>query len=285
MNFVVSHDGPFGGGGGSGGGGGAPLPHTKDRPGWSTASSHRCAELPPLRVDRGRACPAAAAGAPAGVVSAFTEPSRWCDGAVLDAAGCAVCVSAAPSSWRIGGCAGCCPPPEISSPPVHKQTAPPGHSLFNATVSEHDASHVTSAVFDGQTSSPSPVRRGPREGGAPGRRRCCPRRPAAHSPCGPGAQCARREAGAFASGTRSQCPGHRGRDGLGSHRTVGATSGGKWGGLHVPLSVFCPVSTRVRDAGGGWVGAGGGCRESLCGPRLPVALSPTVPHNSVRNRQ
>ena len=28
--------------------------------------------------------------------------------AVRDVAGCAVCASAAPSSWRIGGCAGCC---------------------------------------------------------------------------------------------------------------------------------------------------------------------------------
>ena len=50
---------------------------------------------------------AAAAGAPAGVVSVFAEPSGWCAGAVLDVA-CAVCASAAPSSWRIGGCAGCC---------------------------------------------------------------------------------------------------------------------------------------------------------------------------------
>ena len=44
----------------------------------------------------------------AGVVSAFAEPRRWCAGAVLDVAGCAVCASAAPNSWRIGGCAGCC---------------------------------------------------------------------------------------------------------------------------------------------------------------------------------
>ena len=44
----------------------------------------------------------------AGVVSAFAEPSGWCTGAVLDVVGCAVCASAAPSSWRIGGCAGCC---------------------------------------------------------------------------------------------------------------------------------------------------------------------------------
>ena len=51
---------------------------------------------------------AAAAGAPAGVVSAFAEPSGWCAGAVMDVAGCAVCASAAPSSWRIGGCVGCC---------------------------------------------------------------------------------------------------------------------------------------------------------------------------------
>ena len=45
---------------------------------------------------------AAAAGAPAGVVSAFAEPRRWCAGAVLNVAGCAVCASAAPSSWRTG---------------------------------------------------------------------------------------------------------------------------------------------------------------------------------------
>ena len=30
------------------------------------------------------------------------EPRGWCAGAVLDVAGCAVCASAAPSSWRIG---------------------------------------------------------------------------------------------------------------------------------------------------------------------------------------
>ena len=45
---------------------------------------------------------AAAAGAPASVVSTFTEPSGWCAGAVLDVAVCAVCASAAPSSWRTG---------------------------------------------------------------------------------------------------------------------------------------------------------------------------------------
>ena len=44
---------------------------------------------------------AAAAGALAGVVSAFAEPSGWCAGAVLDVAGCAVWASVAPSSWRI----------------------------------------------------------------------------------------------------------------------------------------------------------------------------------------
>ena len=48
------------------------------------------------------------AGAPAGVVCAFAEPRGWCAGVVLDVAGCAVCTSAAPSSWRAGGCAGCC---------------------------------------------------------------------------------------------------------------------------------------------------------------------------------
>ena len=36
------------------------------------------------------------------------SPVVWCAGAVLDVAGCAVCASAAPNNWRIGGCAGCC---------------------------------------------------------------------------------------------------------------------------------------------------------------------------------
>ena len=45
--------------------------------------------------------PAAAAGALAGVVSAFAEPSSWRVGTVLNVAWCAVCVSAAPNSWRI----------------------------------------------------------------------------------------------------------------------------------------------------------------------------------------
>ena len=64
----------------------------------------------PSHVASGRCVlSAAAAGAPAGVVSAFAEPRRWCVGAALNVAGCAVCcASAAPSSWRIGGCAGCC---------------------------------------------------------------------------------------------------------------------------------------------------------------------------------
>ena len=38
----------------------------------------------------------AAASAPAGVVSAFAEPSGWCVGAVLDVGWCAVCVLPAP---------------------------------------------------------------------------------------------------------------------------------------------------------------------------------------------
>ena len=44
---------------------------------------------------------AAAAGALAGVVSAFAEPSSWCVGAVLNVAWCAVYASTAPSNWRI----------------------------------------------------------------------------------------------------------------------------------------------------------------------------------------
>ena len=42
-----------------------------------------------------------AAGALAGVVSTFAEPSGWCAGAALNVAWCAVCASAAPSSWCI----------------------------------------------------------------------------------------------------------------------------------------------------------------------------------------
>ena len=60
----------------------------------------------PSRAASGRCVlSAAAAGALAGVVAAFAEPSGRCAGAVL---GCAVCVLTAPSSWRTGGCAGCC---------------------------------------------------------------------------------------------------------------------------------------------------------------------------------
>ena len=44
---------------------------------------------------------AAAAGAPASVISAFAEPSGWCAGTVLVAAD-AVCAQAAPSSRRTG---------------------------------------------------------------------------------------------------------------------------------------------------------------------------------------
>ena len=63
----------------------------------------------PSRAASGRCfLSAAAAGALAGVVSAFAEPRGWCAGAVLDVAWCAVCASAAPSSWHIGGCVGCC---------------------------------------------------------------------------------------------------------------------------------------------------------------------------------
>ena len=41
----------------------------------------------------------AAAGAPAGVVAAFAEPSRWCAGAVRDVAGCALCAFAPPPPY------------------------------------------------------------------------------------------------------------------------------------------------------------------------------------------
>ena len=56
----------------------------------------------PLHVASGRCfLSAAAAGALAGVVSAFAEPSSWCVRAVLNVTWCAVCASAAPNSWRI----------------------------------------------------------------------------------------------------------------------------------------------------------------------------------------
>ena len=56
----------------------------------------------PSHVASGRCfLSAAAAGALAGVVSAFAELNGWCAGAVLDVTWCAVCASMAPSSWRI----------------------------------------------------------------------------------------------------------------------------------------------------------------------------------------
>ena len=56
----------------------------------------------PSHVASGRCfLSAAAAGALAGVVSAFAEPSSWCVGAVQNVAGCAVCASAAPNNWHI----------------------------------------------------------------------------------------------------------------------------------------------------------------------------------------
>ena len=56
----------------------------------------------PSHVASGRwVLSAAAAGALAGVVSAFAEPSSWRTGAVLVAAG-AVCAVAVPRSWRTG---------------------------------------------------------------------------------------------------------------------------------------------------------------------------------------
>ena len=62
----------------------------------------------PSHVASGRCfLSAAAAGALAGVVSAFAEPSSWCVGAVLNVAWCAVCASAAPNNWRI-------PPPQFA---------------------------------------------------------------------------------------------------------------------------------------------------------------------------
>ena len=54
----------------------------------------------PSHVASGRCIlSAAAAGAPAGVISTFTEPNSWCAGAVLVVAG-AVCALAVHSSWR-----------------------------------------------------------------------------------------------------------------------------------------------------------------------------------------
>ena len=118
----------------------------------------------PSHVASGRCVlSAAAAGAPAGVVSAFAEPRRWCAGAVqdvagcavcavaapsswcagavLDVAGCAVCASAAPSSWRIGGrltvFAARAPPPPSGRPPraslrsrVREARVPPSSTRY-----------------------------------------------------------------------------------------------------------------------------------------------------------
>ena len=75
----------------------------------------------PSHVASGRCfLSAAAAGAPAGVVSAFAEARGWCAGAVLDVACCAVWASAAPSSWRIGVVARafdcCCPHTSVLRP-------------------------------------------------------------------------------------------------------------------------------------------------------------------------
>ena len=70
----------------------------------------------PSHVASGRCVlSAAAAGAPAGAISAFAEPSSWRVGAVLNVAGCAVCASAAPNNWRIEGA----PPPQ---PPDDEMT-------------------------------------------------------------------------------------------------------------------------------------------------------------------
>ena len=104
---------PFqGGGGGSTGLGGGPAPPP---PVWHSVRLlllYGALDSPPVfppHVASGRCfLSAAAASALAGVVSTFTEPSSWCAGAVLNVAWCAVCVSAAPNNWRIGGCAGCC---------------------------------------------------------------------------------------------------------------------------------------------------------------------------------
>ena len=70
----------------------------------------------PSHVASGRCfLSAAAASALAGVVYAFAEPSGWCVGAVLNVAGCAVCVSAAPNNWRS----------EDAPPLTRAQEAPP----------------------------------------------------------------------------------------------------------------------------------------------------------------
>ena len=104
---VVEHRVVKSGSGGGGGGVWTPVSHSVGLLLlYGALDSH---PFVPPHVASGRCVlSAAAAGAPAGVVSAFAEPSGWCAGAVLDVAGCAVCASAAPNSWRIGGCAGCC---------------------------------------------------------------------------------------------------------------------------------------------------------------------------------
>ena len=82
---------------------GVPPPPLSDIPSgccsFTALDSH---PLFPSHVASGRCVlSAAAAGALAGVVSAFAEPSSWCVGTVLNVAWCAVCASTAPNSWRI----------------------------------------------------------------------------------------------------------------------------------------------------------------------------------------
>ena len=132
---------------------------------WPQACSHRT-HSPPCVT-----CRRVAAGAPAGVVSAFAEPRRRCAGAVPDVAG-AVCASAAPSSWRTGGCAGCYggrltvfaapPPPPSLSKQLYGQALIHCIHVHTATVNRGhvpwDMSTESQARPPTPTSTPSPAR-------------------------------------------------------------------------------------------------------------------------------
>ena len=91
---------------------------------------------------------ATAACAPTSVVSTFAEPSRWCTGAVLVAAG-AVCALALPSSWRTGVVLVAAPPPPAARRAAH------AHCSYSCALTVWAASHRVRAAPG--ASSPAPV--------------------------------------------------------------------------------------------------------------------------------
>ena len=80
--------------------------------------------LPPRAASGQCVLSAAAAGALAGVVSAFVEPSGWCVGAVLNVTWCAVCAFAEPSG---GWSTTCLAAFRVREAPVPHSSTPPHH--------------------------------------------------------------------------------------------------------------------------------------------------------------